>query len=359
MTRSRRDVLAVIVLPLVLAACGSSGSAASATASSPASSTTGGPVATAPTMTTPPALTTPPGDSEVVVGPGEFFLSDPLVGLDALSSYRASLIVSFTGSADGVAQQWASTSAMVVSEGARGLTVENTGALDAADPAWSAEVDGVAYGLISEGGCVANVIDPEDPLAARAPATVLTGVVGADAAGGDVVNGVEADGYTFDQRALGLPGEIKATGQIWVATEGGFIVRYLVTTSAGAEYFGDGIEGTISWDYQLTDVGKPVAVDLPPDCPAGLVGAPQLPDATNVVDLPGSLGYDTAASVAKVVAFYQGKSSGLGWVAVGDPQMSDTVAALEFRSGDRTVTVLASAGDTGTTVQILVGSPEE
>ena len=93
---------------------------------------------------------------------------------------------------------------------------------------------------------------------------------------------------------------------MWVATKGGYLVRYKVTTQENADYFDEGIEGSLTWDYEITDVNQPVAIQVPADCPAGLVNAPLLPDAANTtLSLPCLLLYDSATSLHDGTAFYQ------------------------------------------------------
>ncbi len=42
----------------------------------------------------------------------------------------------------------------------------------------------------------------------------------------------------------------QSTGEMWVASDGGYIVKYLVTTKGDANYFGEGIDGTLRlWSW--------------------------------------------------------------------------------------------------------------
>ena len=174
-----------------------------------------------------------------------------------------------------------------------------------------------------------------DSLAERLePAGFLTGVIGAEAAGSETVNGA-ADHYTFDERALGQLGLAKSTGELWVASNGGYIVRYKVATKGTAVYFGEGIEGTLTWDYELTGVNQPVAVELPKGCPAGMVNAPLLPGATAVRRVPGLLSYSTSTGLAAAAAFYQKQIPLLGWKLTGDPDVTGLHLCWIIRRGLR------------------------
>ncbi len=294
-------------------------------------------------------------ESNVEFGTGPFNFPDTKAGLTDLSSYKATLTLTFDGTEAGQPQHWSKAYVMLAAKdpAAHQLTIEKTG--DNTDLVFMAEMDGAAYERRGENACTANVIEEGNSLTGRLePAGFLNGVIGAEEAGGETVNDVTANHYTFDERAFGQLGLAKSTGDMWVSPEGGYIVKYLVTTEGNADYFGEGIEGTLTWDYELTDVNQPVTFALPADCPAGMVDAPLLPDASNVLNMPGILTYDTASSLADAAAFYQEQIPNLGWTLTGEPAMTDTTALLSFTQGDQEMTVSVSTVDTGTIVHIVI-----
>ncbi len=338
----RRSMLLLILLPMLLSfAC---------------KFVTSGPVAG---DSTPDVVTV---QADVVFGPGAFIFPEPNAGLADLASYKATLTLAFDGTRDGQAEQWSKTYIMLATNEPviRQLTLEKTGDLFDLDAVFMAEVNGAAYERRGENACSATVIDQRNSLIERLdPTGLLTGVIGAEQAGAETVNDVAADHYTFDERAFGQYGLAQSTGEMWVASEGGYIVRYLVTTKGDADYFGEGIEGTITWDYQLTDVNQPVTFALPDDCPAGMVNAPLLPDASNVLNVPSLLAYNTSSSPADVAAFYQEKINGLGWTLLGEPAIGESMALLEFMQADQTMSVIITTSDTGTKVRIMLGKALE
>jgi hypothetical protein len=294
--------------------------------------------------------------SEITFGPGSFDLLDPAAGLTELSGYRATLILSFNGTRDGQPEQWTRTYEMRVSQNplARQLTI--TG--DDVTPAdqWMAEIGGVLYELNEQGGCIAS-LSPEGGLLAQRwePASFLFGPIGAEEAGAETVNGVPAKHYTFDQRALGQGKLTESMGEVWVA-DAGYVVKYILTTKGGANYFGEGIEGTLTHDYNLTEIDQPTAVELPEDCPPGLIDAPVMSDAQDVEQLPGVTLYRTASSIADVIAFYQDQLPGMGWQPTEESTITETFGVLELTQGDQQLSVIASPGNDGTTVRLLLGS---
>lgn len=285
-------------------------------------------------------------------GSGPFSLEDPKVGLSDLSSYTATLTLSFDGTKDGSAQKWTKTYVMLASldPQARQLTVQKSGDLKQLDNVNLAERGGAGYSWQGEDTCIATAVTEGESLSERAePAGSLSFVVGAQEAGTETVNDVPSNHYTFDGHALAQQDLAESTGELWVASGGGYVVKYLLTTKGKADYFGEGIEGTLSFDYELTGVNQPVEINIPADCPPGLVDAPQLQDATNVVSDLGLLTFTTASSIQDAAAFYQQELPKLGWQATGEPSVEDTSALLTFDRDGETMIVSVTVEDDGTT----------
>lgn len=357
MSRGTHLLLAAALAPIVLAACASP-------SGTPAPIGTGTAVEQSPTPSDSDSEATAVPIPEITeVGPGEFDLPDPLAGLADFSSYRAVLAVSFEGTRDGQPEQWSETYVTLVSNqpAARQVTVESTGqpAAEEEFPRLMIEMDGLLYKREGDSGiCSASISAGDSELARNwEPASALLSVFGAEEVGMETVNEVPARHYTFDQRALILMDHTQSSGEVWTAEDGGHVVRYTLTITAGPDYFGEGIEGTLTLAYDLLDVNQPVTITLPADCPPGLVNVPPMPDAANVRRMPSLMVYDlpSSASVEDVTAFYQAELPALGWEAAGDPYITDTTAELVFMRGSQQLTVIAAAGDV-TTVQLAVSA---
>ncbi len=325
--------------------------ASTARASTPA------PTAASTARASTPVPTAASAQPAVIFGPGSFNFTKSAAGLAELSGYEATLTLSFNGTLDAHSHKWSKTYVMLTTTkpAARQLTIAKTG--DVSDPSqvFMAEANGAAYERRAESACIANVIVADNSLAKRfEPARFVASVIGADAAGSETMNGAAANHYKFDERALGLAGSAKSQGELWVAANGGYLVKYVLTTKGGADYFGEGTEGTLLWDYELTHVNQPVTINLPEDCPAGLVNAPLLPGAANVLRMPGVLTFDTSTSLADAAAFYQKQIPALGWQVAGEPVINETAVLLEFTQGDQTMTVIMTPDQGVTSVQIVL-----
>jgi hypothetical protein len=300
--------------------------------------------------------------ADVVFGPGTFNFPNTKAGLSDLSSYKSIFTLAFDGTRSGKPQKWSKTYVMLNTKepAMRQLTIEKAGDLANLDPVFVAEAEGAAYERRGKNSCNATVIEAANSLAGQLePAGFLTGVVGAEVAGSETVNSVPADHYTFDERAFGQMGLAQSMGEMWVASQGGYIVRYKVTTKGSADYFGEGIEGTLTLDYELTDVNKPVTIKLPADCPAGMVNAPLLPDASNVLNVPSVVTYDTSSGLADAVAFYQKQIPNLGWKLLGNPTVTATTTLLDFTQKDQEMSVILTSAQGGTKVKILLSRSQK
>jgi hypothetical protein len=134
------------------------------------------------------------------------------------------------------------------------------------------------------------------------------------------------------------------------------VVKYNLTLKGGAEYFGEGGEGTLTWDYTVSKAGQPTAIQLLKDCPEGLIDAALLDDAQDVERYPGATLYRTSSTIAQAADFYQKTLPIAGWTATAAPIIEDKVAVLNFKQGTSELTVYITADDKGTVVRLLLDS---
>lgn len=296
---------------------------------------------------------------ELELGPGSFDLTDPRVGLADLANYEQTLVVSFQGTRDGQPHQWSQTQTLLH----RGeplesmLTIESSGDLVSVDPVAVAETTGVLYQSYRDGSCSGELINPEDSfLLPQEPANLLSGLLGAEEAGTEPVNNVAAIHYTFDERAMAESGRAETDGEVWVAVDGGQVLKYLRNTTADAAYFGGGVEGTITWAYDLTGIDEQPEIVLPRGCQ---IDAPSMPDATNLQILPNWMGFDTVSALSNVTAFYQEQLPARGWTPSGDPLVAPETEVTVFVKGNEMLNVIAVANETATRVDLLLTTATE
>ena len=321
------------------------------------------PVSIPPTITPagqPQPATEAPVSSDPVFGPGTFNLPAPAVGLADLTSYRATLTITFEGTRAGQPEQWARTYLMLANReaGASQLTVDTAG--DEAARIFESEINGSLYERKGSAAvCTVSVAEEGQSLADLwEPALFLLPVVGADEAGSDSLNGAAVNHYTFDERALGAANIATATGEVWVDSTAGYVVKYTLTSKGGGDYFGDEREGAATWLYELTEVNQPQALELPADCPIGLLDVPLLPDAADSLNTPGMLTYTTARPMTEAAAYYQEQLPALGWQLLEAPSITDGGIVLDFTQANQQLSVIITPGETGTTVLITAQAVE-
>jgi hypothetical protein len=131
-------------------------------------------------------------------------------------------------------------------------------------------------------------------------------------------------------------------------------MRYVLATTGGADYFGNDLQGTLTWDYALAEINPPGAIEVPSACPAGLVSAPLLPDATDLVSVPGLLSYSTQTANSEAAGFYQQQLTALGWQPTTDRIPNADGVWLEFERDAQHLSVVIASLEQGSTIDIVL-----
>jgi len=317
-----------------------------------------------------PAIPAPTAEQPAspVRGTGDFDLPDPAVGLDGLNSYRQTLQTSFEGAINGEQQQSeAVLTREVAGEPAAELTWIETGGQGAQ---FFGSLGGILYSKASPDAPCSAFPDQSDASAPTSayPFAALPPIAGATFVDEGEISSIPTKHYTFDEQAIGFSSPAKAQGEVWVASSGGYVVRYTLSLEALDDQLGPGVTGVQSWSYDLSEVNTGT-IRLPEDCQPPLEydgEVPLLDGAVVVLDQPGYLVYQAPGSVEAAVAFYQEQAEGLGWLAgtpvefgTGTPE---SVTRLTLRPGDGSLIQLAfeMVSDSLTvTVQSLEPLPTE
>ncbi len=170
---------------------------------------------------------------------------------------------------------------------------------------------------------------------------------------GDTVNGVVTDQYAIDEKNVALGASATVAGNVWVARDGGYAVKY-ATTAKGASLGLFGAtkgEGVLTIAYDLTDINKINAITIPADCPKPGSGLPIPPGATETSSI-GSLTSFKVKDVAKVVAdFYKKELGALGY-KVGDENSFGEMMTISFAKADSDVSLMITRDGETTTVLV-------
>lgn len=281
-----------------------------------------------------PVTSTEPASGEAppsLVGQGNLFdLLQPAVGLDELSSYQASLTIQFQGTEGDQPVQWSRSYRMLVSragESFRQLDVETSRGSSGEGSAWRmlAEMGGYQFKKVGEEVCTALPAAQSVALAEQwEPANLLLGLSGAMPAVEETIEGQRALRYTFDQSSLGQEGLTQSTGEVWVASSSGVVLRYLLTQQGGEDYFGEGFAGTLSWTYEVTQIDQSQQLRMPEDClrPA-VLELPVPADAGQVNQSDDYISFITSLDETALLDFYRPILEADGWQQPETPDVSD------------------------------------
>lgn len=175
-------------------------------------------------------------------------------------------------------------------------------------------------------------------------------------AGTDTVNGVRAKHYTYNEQSLSLRNVGKASGEVWVATDGGYVVKETMQWDGSAALFGGGAagQGKGSWTWNLTDANKALSIKAPANCESGATGLPVMPDAKEKSSFGDMLTYMTPSKLTAVVDFYKKEMKAAGWTLDAESAPMDAMYNLTFSKDGQKATLTIMSDAKGTTVMINV-----
>jgi hypothetical protein len=284
-------------------------------------------------------------------------LPDPETGLDTLDNYHATLTISFTGSLDGQAVE--STDTYIQSEWplleAKFTTFKTVDENNQPLFMLAGDVGEAHYNQVGQDSVCGVHWGPS----AGGPSTfhlafLLDPVGAARSAGQETVEGISTRHYTFDGASLNLPKDVQASGEVWLANEGGYIVKYSLKVTAADSYFGKGKQGTQQIEYQLTQIKVRPEVVYPDGCKPVLTDMPTMDDASEVIRLPGLLGYFSSSTLEAITSFYTDLFESRGWVLASDLGLEGEQAVLVFTHADSDEVSFLSVSPHGESMSVTV-----
>jgi hypothetical protein len=284
-------------------------------------------------------------------------LPQPLAGLDKLTHYTASLTVSTQTKTAGASvdrtEQY-SLSAWPTQSAA----FEQINSFDDANQPMKMTIGkvGQADYLLWNGdtGCRASL----DSQAIQVDATNLSPFLYALKSGtpapDETVGGLPTHAYTLDSASIGIKG-LQASGEVWLAASGGFLVKYHLVLTGGQALFGPDGQGTRTLDYALTGVNDGSPVAYPGDCLPISTDIPAMPDAQAIQRLPQDLQFTSASTLDQLQAFYKDYFTSHGWASVTNYRLPSGELDILYSqaSTGHTATLALQPQGTLTAVEIL------
>ena len=173
---------------------------------------------------------------------------------------------------------------------------------------------------------------------------------------GEIVNGIATDRYTVDLAAMGLGEGSRSRSEVWVAQEGGYVVRFTGEAEGLLTGFGPGEpgQGVSRWTYDLQQVNSLEEIHLAAACLAAKTAAERIPihgSALNLNTYGGVTTYQSDEELAVLVDFYSSELAAQGWLV--DERMSlESLVIFKARFENQAIEVTLTAGETNTQVMI-------
>ena len=286
-------------------------------------------------------------------------LPEPSLGLDGLQSYHAVYAMTLQGTVDGKPydrQSHLETSFVTQSNDEQLLWQEQqTGSADIFQQ--SLRLGSAVYTLSQDGQDCWGEYDDQPVEAVPQPVSLLLPVSQASQVGTETVNGVTTLHYQFTQAGLSLTAS--ASGEVWLAQPGGYVVKYTLSIPGPANPTGSGAEIAETLSYDLTGINAIDQIALPAGCIPVLVDIPAMADAQDLYRSSGYMDYTTPSEAAQVIDFYNQSLPALGWTLVEPPfSMSQPDSqTINYTHGDQDLTILLNKADGSLEVTALLYDP--
>lgn len=169
------------------------------------------------------------------------------------------------------------------------------------------------------------------------------------ALGEETINGIAATRHEF---AREVAGQQRLSGVVWLAKDGGYIVKQTGTAiyespvvrpdlSLGLIAFAME-SATLSWSYELSDVGGELTVSKPAACgqQQAIGGLPLPASATGVSSSANFTSFSSAESAETLEAFYRTELEAQGWTVTSAADASVNGYGLTASNGGETYNIL-------------------
>lgn len=175
----------------------------------------------------------------------------------------------------------------------------------------------------------------------------------------EMVNGIKSDHYQINSVSLSDSIVTKDPADIWVAQDGGYVVRFTgkgegVTTSLN---MGATVTGEITWQYELTDINQISVIEIPQIClDASLNPQQDLPILDNPVDLnvlDQIITYKSTESSEQAANFYKEKMSNLGYDLTSDLSYSGLYNFIFIKDGKNVNISIFEEDNGGSSIMII------
>ena len=210
----------------------------------------------------------------------------------------------------------------------------------------------VSTEISSQAGCMRLDANQSNAQPALRPKDIFTFIrLGDLVQSGETTNGFVTDHYKLAEAGLGVGSAQGWAGDVWVAQQGGFIVRFSGSAEGEATLTGRPGSGRLEWEYEL-NAEDTLSIGLPEDCSE--IGLPDvlLPDgAQNLMQVGTQVSFTSQAQAVDLADFYRRALVEDGWT-INEDAGAGSIFTLNASRQEGSIQVLISALEQGCQVTI-------
>jgi hypothetical protein len=283
------------------------------------------------TLVSLPGVSQPPSPTS-----SPYLLADPTAGLSQLEHYRNTLTITFQGRQDGqpTEAEVHIDNAVWRPQAAAFSIIDDTDETGQPRQQLAGYVGQAAYAQWPESdGCEVTWGAVSPGTGSLDPSGLLPALLSGDDQGEDSQEGITARRFRLDSGTLGVS-EGQATGDVWIASQGGFVVKYHLEIQGGPTVLGQGLDGTRTYDYAISEVNNGAPLAYPNGCEPVLTDVPVPSGASNEERQPGVLSFTTLSTQEQVGDFYNQVFAENGWTVTSQPPEDEAYAVWIYGRED-------------------------
>lgn len=172
---------------------------------------------------------------------------------------------------------------------------------------------------------------------------------------GVMVNGVLADHYRVSVTGIDMVSTASESGEIWIAQDGGYIVRYRGTAQGTFDTGEETGDGSVTWEYDLLDVNNVPVIDFPVECRDQQAAVEEVPipeNAQNKQSMAGIITFESPDGPEEVGEFYRNELPANGWRITEDSVIASLVMMTAEKDGQSLQIMITTGESTGSSAII-------
>ncbi len=175
---------------------------------------------------------------------------------------------------------------------------------------------------------------------------------------GEMVNGIKTDHYRLKNVVMDGSTMVTESGDIWIAQNGGFIVRFVGDGEGDAGMFSTDttVNGKMHWEFDLMDVNQVNEITLPDICvqaeSEGVGNLPVPSNATDVTQFGPMMTFNSSDAPSVVADFYRQELAAAGYELTEESDLGG-MFMFTFTKDAQPLNVIITQGEgSGSTVVI-------